>query len=162
LRSQWRRRLASVSSAFARRQRSGVFALELPVFLALPVAIVLLERWHGVQLPGPLLLVVIVVATYRFGFPLGAVLAVEGVGLLRIFGQPFTMRFGWATFFIWTIFSVGCAFLVDRVVTRENRARRRAEASEERFVWHLRRGAGRHDHHRSRARSGGVREPDHL
>ena len=125
---------ASVAPAFARRERSRDFVLELPVFLALPVAIVLLERWHGVQLPGPLLLVVIVIATYRFGFPLGALLAVEGIGLLRIFGQPFTMRFGWATFFIWTVFTVACAFLVDHVVTRESRARLRAEASEERFV----------------------------
>ena len=107
---------------------------ELAAFLALPVAILVLERWHGVQLPGPLLLVVIVVATYRFGFPLGATLAVEGIVLLHIYGHPFMMRFGWLTFVVWTTFTVACAFLVDRVVTRESRARGRAEASEERFV----------------------------
>ena len=104
------------------------------MFLVLPVVIIVLERWHGVQLPGPLLLIVVLVATYRLGFPLGALPALEGVALLRAFGRPFTMHFGWLIISVWTLFFVVGAYLVDRVVTRERRARARAEASEARFV----------------------------
>ena len=118
----------------SRGRRPGFVALEFAAFLTLPVAIVVLERWHGVQLPGPLLLLVALVATYRLGFPLGALPAVEGVALLQAFGRPFMMHFGWLIVTVWTSFFVIGAYLVDRVVTRERRARARAEASEARFV----------------------------
>jgi hypothetical protein len=126
--------LASGSSAFVRGRRPGLVAAELAAFLTLPVAIVVLERWHGVQLPGPLLLIVALVATYRLGFPLGALPALAGVALLRAFGRPFVMHFSWLIVSGWTVFFVIGAYLVNRVVTRERRARARAEASEARFV----------------------------
>jgi two-component system, cell cycle sensor histidine kinase and response regulator CckA len=132
--SLWRSRLARASAGLVRGRRPHLVAGELAVFLVLPAAIVQLERWHAVQLPGPLLLIVILVATYRFGFPLGALMALEGIGFLRAFGRPFTLQFGWLVTGVWASFAVISAFLVDRVVTRERRARARAEASEARFV----------------------------
>ena len=115
-------------------RRSGLVAAELAGFLALPPAIIALERWNGLQLPGPLLVLVILAATYRYGFRLGALLAVEGISLLRAFGRPFTMHFGWLMVCLWTVFLVLAAYLYDRVISRERRARARIEASEARFV----------------------------
>jgi two-component system cell cycle sensor histidine kinase/response regulator CckA len=113
---------------------AGRVVAEFAAFLVLPPAIVALERWHGLQLPGPLLVLVIVAATYRYDFRFGSVLALEGIGLLRAFGRPFTMHFGWLMVCLWTVFLVVAAYLVDHVVTRERRARERVEASEARFV----------------------------
>jgi two-component system cell cycle sensor histidine kinase/response regulator CckA len=133
-------RMSTIGRSRATRRSSvsgrsaGQIVAELAVFLVLPPAIVALERWHGIQLPGPLLVLVIVAATYRYNFWLGALLAVEGIGLLRAFGRPFTMHFGWLMVSLWTVFLVIAAFLVDRVVARERRARERVEASEARFV----------------------------
>ena len=128
------RRLPRRSGALARGRHPGLVVLECAAYLTLPVVIVVLERWHGVQLPGPLLLIVALVATYRLGFPLGAVPAVVGVALLGAFGRPFLMHFDWLIVSVWTLFFVTGTYLVDRVVTRERRARARAEASEARFV----------------------------
>jgi two-component system cell cycle sensor histidine kinase/response regulator CckA len=115
-------------------RRSGLVVAELAGFLALPPAIIALERLHGIQLPGPLLVLVILGATYRYGFRLGTLLAVEGIGLLRAFGRPFTMHFGWLMVCLWTVFLVLAAYVFDRIVSRERRARARIEASEARFV----------------------------